>query len=52
MNNLQIFNNEKFGSIRTVEVNNEPYFVGERCSRYLGISKPKQGNKYARRRRR
>lgn len=29
MNNLTVFNNPDFGSIRTVTVNNEPYFVGK-----------------------
>lgn len=40
MNNLQIFNNEKFGSIRTVEVNNEAYFVGKDVADILGYSNP------------
>ena len=40
MNNLQIFNNEKFGSIRTVEVNNEPYFVGKDVADILGYQNP------------
>lgn len=40
MNNLQIFNNEKFGSIRTVEVNNDPYFVGKDVAEILGYSNP------------
>ena len=29
MNELKIFENAEFGSIRTVEINNEPYFVGK-----------------------
>ena len=29
MNQLQIFENKEFGKIRTVEINNEPYFVGK-----------------------
>lgn len=40
MKNLQIFNNEKFGSIRTVEVNNDPYFVGKDVAEILGYSNP------------
>lgn len=26
MNNLMIFKNEEFGEIRSLEINNEPYF--------------------------
>lgn len=29
MNELQIFNNEEFGNIRTVTIDNEPWFVGK-----------------------
>lgn len=29
MNELQIFNNEEFGQVRTVVIDNEPYFVGK-----------------------
>ena len=29
MNELQIFNSEEFGDIRTVQLNNETYFVGK-----------------------
>lgn len=29
MNELQIFTNEEFGEIRTVQLNNETYFVGK-----------------------
>lgn len=29
MHNLQIFNSEEFGDIRTVQLNNEIYFVGK-----------------------
>ena len=28
MNELQIFNNEEFGDIRTMNVDGEPWFVG------------------------
>ncbi len=27
MNELQIFNNEEFGTVRTVTIDNEPWFV-------------------------
>lgn len=29
MNDLMIFKNEEFGEIRSIEINNEPYFVGK-----------------------
>lgn len=28
-NKLQIFKNEEFGEIRSLEIDNEPYFVGK-----------------------
>lgn len=28
MNDLQIFENSEFGSVRTITVDGEPYFVG------------------------
>ena len=36
MDNLQIFNNSEFGSIRTVEINKEPFFVGKDVAEILG----------------
>lgn len=36
MNEVQIFENEKFGSVRTVEINNEPWFVGKDVAEALG----------------
>lgn len=38
MNELQIFENKEFGKIRTVEINNEPYFVGKDVADILGYS--------------
>lgn len=38
MNQLQIFENKEFGKIRTVEINNEPYFVGKDVAEILGYS--------------
>ncbi len=38
MNNLQIFKNPEFGSIRTIEMNGEPYFVGKDVATILGYS--------------
>ena len=41
MNNLQIFNSEEFGDIRTVQLNNEIYFVGKDVATALGYANPK-----------
>lgn len=38
MNELQIFNNEDFGQIRTVTIDNEPWFVGKDVAEALGYS--------------
>ena len=38
MNELQIFNNEEFGKIRTVTIDNEPWFVGKDVATALGYS--------------
>ena len=36
MNELQIFNSEEFGEIRTVNINGEPWFVGKDVTMALG----------------
>jgi len=36
MNELQIFKNPEFGEIRTIEVNNQPWFVGKDVADILG----------------
>lgn len=41
MNQLQIFKNEEFGQIRTVQLNNETYFVGKDIAESLGYANPK-----------
>lgn len=38
MNELQIFNSEEFGEIRTVTIDNEPWFVGKDVAEALGYS--------------
>ena len=43
MNELQIFNNEEFGDIRTVTINNEPWFVGKDVATALGYKNTKDG---------
>jgi prophage antirepressor-like protein len=40
MNELQIFNNTEFGSIRAIEINNVPWLVGKDVAEKLGYSKP------------
>lgn len=39
MKELQIFKNEEFGEVRTVTINNEPWFVGKDVAEALGYSK-------------
>lgn len=36
MNELQIFKNEEFGEVRTVTIDNEPWFVGKDVAMALG----------------
>lgn len=38
MKKLQIFNSEEFGEIRTVTIDNEPWFVGKDVAEALGYS--------------
>ena len=40
MNELQVFNNDEFGSIRTWVVDDEPWFVGKDIATILGYAKP------------
>lgn len=41
MSKLEIFENSEFGEIRTVEINNEPWFVGRDVATVLGYSNPR-----------
>lgn len=41
MNDLQIFSNEEFGEVRTIEKNGEPWFVGKDVASKLGYSNPR-----------
>lgn len=41
MNEIQIFNNVEFGEIRTVVIDNEPWFVGIEVAKALGYAVPK-----------
>jgi len=36
MNNLQVFKNDQFGEIRTVEIGGEPWFIGKEIADKLG----------------
>lgn len=40
MNELQIFNNDEFGQIRTIEIDGEPWFVGKDIAISLGYQEP------------
>lgn len=37
-NNLQVFSNQDFGSVRTIQIDNEPWFVGKDVTKILGYS--------------
>lgn len=41
MNELQIFKSEEFGEVRTVTINNAPWFVGKDVAMALGYSNTK-----------
>ena len=40
MNELQVFRNQEFGSVRTLTVNDEPWFVGKDVAIALGFKTP------------
>lgn len=42
MNELQVFNSEEFGNIRTTEINGQPYFVASDVASALGYSNPRK----------
>ena len=43
MNELQVLNNPEFGSVRTLTLNNEPWFVGKDVCDALGYKNSRQG---------
>ena len=45
MNEIQIFNNEEFGQIRTVLINEKPWFVGKDAAKALGYENTKDAIK-------
>lgn len=42
MQELKIFENEQFGKVRTLQIENEPYFVGKDVADILGYSNPQK----------
>lgn len=40
MNELKVFENSEFGKIRTITINNEPWFVASDICKALGLSNP------------
>lgn len=40
MSEIQIFSNPSFGQIRTVSINDEPWFVGKDVAEVLGYTRP------------
>lgn len=40
MSDITVFENKEFGSVRTMEINGEPYFVGKDIAVILGYAKP------------
>lgn len=39
---IQVFTSEKFGQLRTVDINNTPYFVGKDVAEILGYTNPQK----------
>lgn len=42
MNELQIFNSEEFGQVRTIEIDGKPYFSAKDVAEALGYSNPRK----------
>lgn len=41
-NNITVFENEQFGTVRTVQINDEIWFVGKDVAQILGYSNPRK----------
>ena len=41
VNDIQIFDNKEFGQIRTIEIDGEPWFVGNDVAKSLGYTNPR-----------
>lgn len=42
MNSLQVFSNPEFGQVRTLTIDNEPWFVGKDVAEILGYTNPQK----------
>ena len=42
MQELEIFKNEEFGTVRTILIDNEPWFVGKDVAEILGYENPQK----------
>lgn len=42
MNNLEVFKNKEFGEVRTITIDDEPYFVGKDVALILGYTNPQK----------
>lgn len=42
MNELQVFSSEEFGEVRTIEIDNKPYFMASDVAKALGYSNPQK----------
>lgn len=42
MNEVKIFENEEFGKVRTIIIDNDPWFVGKEVAEVLGYSNPNE----------
>lgn len=40
MNGLKVFQNEEFGEVRSLVINDEPWFVGKDVAKALGYENP------------
>lgn len=46
MNKIQVFRNEQFGNIRTIEIDGEPWFVGKDVAEALGYGNSRDALRY------
>ena len=46
MNEIKIFENKEFGQVRSIMINNNPYFVGKDVAEILGYKDTNQAIRY------
>ena len=46
MNELTVFNNEEFGQVRTITIDDIPWFVGKDVAQILGYADTNQAIRY------